>query len=71
MENYTENYPPVALYDGVLSGQDRITTEERERYANRSLENFPPIFWKTWGSVCFPDLLGPGFDTSGPSGPSG
>ena len=70
VENYTENYlpsrdaerrgrggslpsPPVALYDGGLSGQDRIATEERDTQTGA---------WKTWGSVCFPDLLGPGFD---------
>ena len=57
--------PPVALYDGVLSGQDRLTTEEHERYAIRSLQHSTPIFCNTGGSVCVASACGPGFDTFG------
>ena len=62
--------PPVALYDEVLSGQDRLTTEEHERYAIRSLQHSTPIFCNTGGSVCVASACGTGFDTFGPSGPS-
>ena len=53
---------PAALCGGVLSGQDRQTTEERERYATGSLENFPAFFWKTGGLSVFHPSWAPGVD---------
>ena len=61
--------PPATLYGGVLSGQDRLTTEEHERCAIRSLQHSGPIFCNTRGSVCVASACGTGFDTFRPSGP--